>query len=569
MKLLKLSSDNSNFKSFSFNSGLTVIAGLQKSNNNTKTYNGVGKSSTLNLLHLMLGGKLSNKTVREKKVNTFLKGYGTFHLTFEHNAIPYTVSKNFSEKKVHVNEKPYSHKEYNDFLNSIFTQDTKLKGISFRQLINCFARKYGGKYYTEPHTQQGLGVTDYNQRLVNLILLGLDKSLVIKKHTVKKSIDNHKKSMKAVESMINSDESLNLKDLKEQLLELEVKKQSLEIAEAFDAQKINADQLTEDINSLRDELFHTRSDILKKRKMLSQISDVDIDLEQLTSVYEEAELFFEKDIAVYLEDACEFHKKLLKDRTHRLSKEISDLSDHINGLKNTLAPVEHKRDQLLRTLNSEGAFEEYDSITNQILTQSTEVNTIESNLRLSKNIEKNLASETLKNASIQTDALDYLSSITPHLEDIDNRFRAIVKRFYDNNGGGEIKISLSKDAQYLYDLDVHIPRDSSQGVNEVRVFCYDLLMYELNKDILGFIAHDGCILSELDPRQKSMMFKLILEYISDSNLQYFLNIGQSSLDEVLAGDVLNDEEKSIITESIALNLYDDNPSSWLFGEQFG
>ncbi|MEZ8661764.1 DUF2326 domain-containing protein [Vibrio cyclitrophicus] len=568
MKLLKLSSDNSNFKSFSFNSGLTVIAGLQKSDKNDKTYNGVGKSSTLNLLHLMLGGKLANKTVREKKVAAFLKGYGTFHLEFEHNAISYTVSRNFAENSYYVNDTKYSHKKYNEFLNQVFVTDTPLNDISFRQLINCFARKYGGKYYAEAHTQQGMAVTDYNQRLVNLILLGLDSSLVLKKHAVKKSIDSLKKSMSAVESLIISDESLNLKDLKEQLSELESHKSSLEIAEAFDRHKEQADQLTENINIYRDELFNARSEMLRKRTLLSQISEVDVDLEQLTSVYEEAELFFAGDVSVYLEEACSFHKKLLQDRTHRLSKEISDLSDHIDGIKSTLDPIEQKRDSLLRTLNSEGAFEEYDSVTNQILTKSTEINTIEANIRLSKSIEKNLASEVLKNASIQTQALDYLSSISPKLEDIDNRFRAIVKRFYDSNGG-EVKVSLSKDAQYLYDLDVHIPRDSSQGVNEVRIFCYDLLMYELNKEALGFLAHDGCIFSELDPRQKSMMFRLILEYISDSDLQYFLNIGQSSLDEVLAGDILTSQEKEFIESSIVVNLYDDDPSSWMFGEAFG
>ncbi|NOJ19770.1 DUF2326 domain-containing protein [Vibrio jasicida] len=568
MKLLKLSSDNSNFKSFSFNPGMTVIAGLQKSTKNDKTYNGVGKSSTLNLLHLLLGGKLPNKTVRDKKVAKFLKNYGTFFLSFEHDNVSYLVSKNFSQNYYQVNGTKYSHKKYLEFLTETFITDRKLKGLSFRQLINCFARKYGGKYYEEAHTQQGMAATDYNQRLVNFILLGIDTSLVRKKLAVKKSIDSLKKSMKAVESLIIRDESLNLKDLKEQLSELEAHKESLEIAQAFDKHKKLADKLTANINEFRDDLFKSRNEIMRKRNLLNQISEVDIDLEQLTSVYEEAELFFANDVQVYLEDACNFHKKLLQDRTHRLSQEIANLSDHIDELKITLEPIEERRDSLLKYLNSEGAFEEYDSVTNQILTLSNEINTAESNIRLSKSIEKNLASEVVKNASIQSQAIDYLSSISPTLENLDNRFRAIVKRFYDNNGG-EIRLSVSKDAQYLYDLDVHVPRDSSQGVNEVRVFCYDLFLYELNKDALGFLAHDGCIFSELDPKHKSMMFKLILEYIADLDLQYFLNIGQSSLDEVLSSDLLDPDEKRYIKDSIKLNLYDDDPSSWLFGESFG
>ncbi len=44
MKLLKLRSDNELFKSINFKSGLSIVAGLQKSKDVSKSYNGVGKS---------------------------------------------------------------------------------------------------------------------------------------------------------------------------------------------------------------------------------------------------------------------------------------------------------------------------------------------------------------------------------------------------------------------------------------------------------------------------------------------------------------------------------------------
>lgn len=61
MKLLKLSSSNQSFKTLEFNKGLNILAGLQLSNEDKKTYNGIGKSFSLNLVHLLLGATLDPK----------------------------------------------------------------------------------------------------------------------------------------------------------------------------------------------------------------------------------------------------------------------------------------------------------------------------------------------------------------------------------------------------------------------------------------------------------------------------------------------------------------------------
>jgi uncharacterized protein YydD (DUF2326 family) len=118
-----------------------------------------------------------------------------------------------------------------------------------------------------------------------------------------------------------------------------------------------------------------------------------------------------------------------------------------------------------------------------------------------------------------------------------------------------------------------VPRDGSQGINEVKIFCYDFLLYQLRPSLLSFIAHDGCIFSEMDPRQKSMIFKVAIETIENSDLQYFVNIGQSSLDEILDVDdklqILSKSEKAYIKRSVILELFDKDPSNWLFGTSFG
>ncbi|EOX3567312.1 DUF2326 domain-containing protein [Vibrio cholerae] len=567
MKLLKLRSDNELFKTIDFESGLTIVAGLQKSKDNNKSYNGVGKSSTLNLIHWMLGARLNNKTEREKKVNKFLKAYGNFYLEIRHGGADYVITKNFAHNEFYVNNQKYSNKDYNQFLTKLFVKDLP-NSISFRNLFNCFARRYGDKYYSEAHGQQGRPDSDYQQRLVNLALLGLDTSIVERKQKTKQAIERLKKSQSAISEVVSQEDIHVLKDLKDQLTSLASLREELEIASAYDNEKEAADELTYHINELRDSLYESRKNLKRKNNLLSQIGDVEVDVSQLKTVYEEAQIFFKEQVVVELEEACNFHKKLISNRTTRLTKEISLLTEEVRRLKESLEPLEAKRDLILRNMSAEGAFDEYESVSQQILIKTGEISQIESNLQLAKKIESELSAEKLKNAEIHNEALGYLNSISEYLEKLDDDFRRIVKNFYNNNTGSVI-VQLSKDAQYLYDLDIHVPKDSSQGVNEVRIFCYDMLLYERNRELLGFVAHDGCIFSELDPRQKAQMFKVTLEYVNDTGLQYFVNIGQSSLEEILKSEVLSNSEKEQIKNAIVLNLLDEAPETWLFGSQFG
>ena len=120
----------------------------------------------------------------------------------------------------------------------------------------------------------------------------------------------------------------------------------------------------------------------------------------------------------------------------------------------------------------------------------------------------------MKNAIVKQESISYLERNHEEHNEIEQIFRDLVKQFYDNKGGS-LEIEEAPTAKYLFNINSHIPKEGSQGVGEVKIFCYDVLLYLLNKDILNFLAHDGCIFSEMDPRQKTTIFKVILELIKD------------------------------------------------------
>ena len=572
MKLLKLSSDNPKFKTLNFKSGLNILAGFQLSDADKKTYNGIGKSFSLHLIHLMLGSRLDRNKPKDKKILDFLSSFGTFFLDLVHENKTYKIEKNFAETHFTVNEDKITQTHYPSELRRIFIGNSFDSNVSFKQILNCFSRRYGSTYYSDALSQQGRPLQDYYQMYANLALLGINTELVIEKAEIKEKINKLEKARSVVESYEELLDDSNVKDLKDELQQLIQEKNDFIIAENYDKFKKEADFLTNLSNKARNDIFDITKSIARKKSSLEESNLIDVDLNKVKRIYDEANLFFDEKVSVRLDQANEFHTNLVRSRTKRINSEISDLTIQLKELEKDLADFERKRDLILKDLDSKGALEEYNSISERIRTIESEVRDLDKYREILNSFKADKTQLDLDNANLQARALQYRNQNQDYLEKVENKFRTIVKKFYTNHGGS-LQLTETVDAKYLFNIDIEIPRDGSQGINEVKIFCYDFLLYQLRPELLNFMAHDGCIFSEMDPRQKSMIFKIAIETINDSGLQYFINIGQSSLDEIIDIDkkynVLSDDEKSYIKESIILELYDKDPSAWLFGTNFG
>ena len=95
MKLLKLSCNNPKFKTLIFKPNLNIVAGLQLSDEDKQTINGIGKSLTLILIHLMFGGKLDPK--KTARVEVLLR-----------NIIPEKITELREDKKISWDNKENS-----------------------------------------------------------------------------------------------------------------------------------------------------------------------------------------------------------------------------------------------------------------------------------------------------------------------------------------------------------------------------------------------------------------------------------------------------------------------------
>ena len=563
MELLYLKSSNSKFRTINFNSGLNIIVGAQLTDEQKKSINGIGKSMSLNLIHYMLGAGL------KPNIEKYLATYGSFELSFSHQEKEWIIKKNFSNSKFYVNDEEVAKKNYLKRLNKIFLGNENTKP-SFRQLLNCFARRYDGSmsYYNSIFSQQSISLEDYNQKYANLSLLGIEMSMVEERCRVKEELNQLEKVQKVIaeyQKSVNNDSDIN--DIKDEIASLNRQVENFIIAENYDQLKQNADELTSNLNGIRNKIFLIKDRLTIKKNSLSSANNIKIDLKQIEAIFNEAKFFFENKINTRLEDAQVFHNSLINNRKQRLSNEIIHLKTELEELNKQSKKISQKRDNILKDLNNVGALEERDSLKDRIKSLETEQKNLEKYKDMLSDFRDNKSKLDVKNAIIKQNSITYLKKKNQDIVNIENEFRALVKSFYDNKGGS-FAIEETVNAKYLFDIKVHIPRDGSQGVGEVKIFCYDILLYLLNKDLFGFLAHDGCIFSEMDDRQKSTIFKIILKFTQNNNLQYFLNVGDNTLKGILDNNILTQPEKDLIQQNIILKLADKPQERWLFGENF-
>lgn len=565
MKLLQLTSDNPNFKTLNFQSTLNIVAGLQLTEEEKKTINSIGKSLTLTLVQLMFGGKLDTKNPKEKKLKDFLSTYGVFYLHFNHNEKNYEIKKNFSSPKFHINDVEIAQKDYTEELNKIFFEEKS--NFSFRQVFNSFARRFGGDYYSSPIRQQGMPLTDYTQRVNNLKLLHIDTNLVEENFEIKDKISKLEKAENVITEYQNALDQVNLKDLKDEYNQLVEDKKNFVIAQSYDAIKVEADSLTEKLNNIRNSVQKIRNLLQKKEQNLLASKNIDIDADEITNLYKEAEFFFDEKVVKRLDDAQSFHNKLVLNRKNRIQMEIEELNLEKDALNKKVQLLSTQRDEKLMILDSTGALEEYHSIEEKIKNLHQEIQKLTKYEKLLSEFTIEKSELDVESTTIKRKSILYLEKEKDYLESIEDEFRVIVKKFYEHHGGS-LKIKDTKTAKYLYDIFIEIDGDGGQSVGNVGIFCYDILLYQMNKNILNFLAHDGCIFSEMDGRQKAMIFKIVIELIKENDLQYFINIGQDSLEMVLKQTILTDDEKEFIQKHIILELYDTEPKNRFFGEAF-
>lgn len=568
MKLIRLSSDKKGFHSINFKDGINLIVGRKKdsTDKSTKnTYNGVGKSLVVYLIHFCLG---SNKIAAfEEKIPEW-----NFYLEIDIDGSLYKIRRNTSEQSnIFLNDEKHTLKQFRDkMLELNFSLSEPLKNLSFNTLFPRFIRRDRASYNS--YDNFVVKEQDYSRLLNNSFLLGLNVDLVQEKKKLREfqtSTENLKSSLEKDPVLKEhfshkNDTEIEINDLMESITSLEKELDSFKIANNYNDIEIEADVLARDVKNLSNErtlIENDISNILKTLDMKSEIST-----EKIVGFYENVKIEVPEMVNRKIKESIDFHNGLLEKRNLRLQKELKKCRDELKNIQAKISDKGLSLDKHLGYLDTHGALDEFSSLNKMLNEQRTKLDKLLEYQGIMKTYKKKLLEIKSEYSEKSLETQEYIDYSSNLLDNIKSTFRELTKEFYDKGSG--IKIESNDGENTLrYNIDVRIQDDSSDGVNEVKILCYDLMILLLQANHkMKFIFHDSRLFSNMDPRQRGTVFKLINKKIIPMGYQYIATVNEDQLDSFR--DAYDAEEfQNIISDNTILALTDESDESKLLGIQ--
>ena len=569
MHLKRVYANQASFKTVQFNeTGLNFIIAKQKNKNNddtSKTYNGVGKSLLIWIIHFCLGAESTSY----RSFCTKLSGW-VFYLDFSINGVNYTAERSTENpNSIILDGIELKTDEFKCKLQELcFYIPEDIKYLSFRSLMKFFIRPDVAWYVNA----MGHHYSQYQELLNNAFLLGLDVFLVQNKSQLKKEADR----IKAIEKNFKVDDllreysagdkdiSLAIDDLNESIKELEDHLRDFKVAEDYQAVQQKADQIENKWFSITNSIVLKQNNIAAIDKNL-QIQP-DTDRQAIQKVYEEAHVYFQELLEKTLEELEEFHNKLIENRNSRLLKQKNRLEQEIEQQASEAEKLKIELDRLMKYLGEHQALDIFVSLNEELAHYRSKLEQLENyqSLRLTnKERLRDIESEMIKQSE-ETDL--FLREIEQDLNDLREFFRTLSKRFYRDAAAGITVTNNEGNNQKRFDINAKIESDNSDGINRVKIFCYDMtVLFKGKNHNIDFLFHDSRLFDGIDERQLTVLFRILFESFSKTNKQYIATVNQNQISEIKS-NLPQELFDGIITENTILELTDESDVGKLLGE---
>lgn len=572
MQLISLTSNQKSFKPVFFKNetGVNIILATQVNQDKSdkeKTSNGVGKSLLVALIHFCLGSS-AKKSFAEKLPRW------EFTLKFRIKDELYSSTRSTTKQNYYIfnGESIHENKFKETIAELLFDFPKGIGYLSFRTTIPFFIRPQKASYNEENNPT--IFKKDFHKQLVNAFLLGLDLKLAHEKQQLKEEGDRIKeladglKKDPYIKSFFLGKRDINLEksELLEKINMLKVNLSKFDVAQDYYAIKEKANSLKRNVDIIQNniDLINIKIDNIDSSLQISP----DLKKESIIKIYEESKVILNHEIKQRLSDLESFYLHITKNRVKRLLEQKKELETQKETLVKSGEEKSIEINQCLRYLDTHQALDVFLSLSQKLADTQAKLNSI-------LKYEELLNSYNLQISKIKKDKLEandktfcYLDTAKSITESNNTMFRSFAKRFYPNFASGITVEPNVGDNQIRYNIATKIEADKSDGIGNVKIFCYDMtLLLQEHNHHCNFIFHDSRLLEGIDPRQKSELFKIADETFRCNDKQYIITANLNQLEEMKQYFDSELEYKKIISDNIIYELGDKSPEEKLLGIQ--
>ncbi len=569
----KISADKAGFKTIEFGPGFNVILAERTKESSLKdSRNGLGKTLLLEIIHFCLGGSvIEGVGLGSKELTDW-----TFTMEVVLGKETYTISRNTSNnKKVNVvgntdlwpikpekksedsweidNEDWKRNLDYLGF--GLEVNDEQKYKPSFRSLFSQLARK-GNTAFSDAFKYFGQEKS-WTIQANNVFLLGLNWEIAAHLQVLLKKEDGFKTLYGAIKEGLIPELSGSIGEMEAELVQLESSIRSFDrdlknfkVHPQYDEIQKKADVITEKVHALINQNV-VYSQTLEKYLESLKTEEADYKKDDVVDIYKRVGFEFPETVTKRLDEVEKFHKSLIENRRQYLEDEIKRLENLTSKIKKEIVSFSEEKAELLKVLETHGALEEYSEIQNRANKIRQKANSLRDAIQKLRDLDD-------KKSSLKIEKEELLRTMKRDFHERDSAVRKIIESFNNNSQSlyaepGTFSIDIT---DYGYRFKVDIKRAESQGVSNMKIFCYDLAIMQVNVEREPFfhsLIHDSTLFDGVDERQVAKSLELAYKESEEKNFQYICLMNSDSVPETdFSDDFLDkfrDSVRKVFTDS--------------------
>ncbi|MFA7708459.1 MAG: DUF2326 domain-containing protein, partial [Candidatus Pacearchaeota archaeon] len=410
------------------------------------------------------------------------------------------------------------------------------------------------------------------QLVANSYLLGLDINYVLEKYDSKKELDKIillRRNIEKDEIFKNyfsesKDLETNIVDLREKTKHLEVELKKFDVAENYHEIKKDADSISSQIKIIESQVVVLNNSIENINKSIKRSPD--ISKEKVIDFYNKAHAEFSDRIIKRLEDVERFHSSILKNREIRLLKEKTEFLREIERKESNRKEFSIKLSELMKYLDSHGALEDYNNMNVRLAELRNSLEKLTTYNAILEEYKKKAEEWSIKMKQQNIISGDYLKEFKKIFEKDVLMFRSFSNEFYYNKLAGIEVINDIGENQNRFKINARIEADASDGINEVKIFCFDLTLLKAHHNHkINFLFHDSRLFSDIEPRQRATLFNIAYRESLDESIQYIATVNLDQIEPTKQYYEKGEFEEIFSRKNIILELTDESDAHKLLG----
>lgn len=448
-----------------------------------------------------------------------------------------------------------------------------LQPYDYRKAITYFLRSQGD-WSDELQLQKFQSGRDLYWKPFVAHLFGFNQDPIVRKY----ELDDLIAKLKEKQAEQQAEVQFNEEDLPKLTAELGVLHQHVEDLEAqLDAFRFDDEErrimrelvetIEDEIASLNQQIYDARYDIGQIDSSLSHKDK--FDLNDVQSIFDEAQLHFPTQLKKQYGDLVEFKKKVTQERNTALRKRRKELESQLLSAEGRKTELDGQRVERLKILRSTDTFEKFKALQKDVTQQKAQLVYLrEQHKKLEAVAEtaRQVRNGERDRGRVVDEIKAMLAKPTVIYERFARIFNDYCQKVLNHEGMFFFHINSNNNLDYKISLGLAgqkgVASSQGEGTSYKKLICalFDLALLQVYEDIpfFHFVYHDG-MFEALDDRKKLAFLEVVRHQVSHRKLQYIMTVIGSDLPRDAKGKVV-----AFAGDEIVLRLDDSGQTGRLF-----